>query len=147
MILNESDMPKGILYAYDGRVTIEQHLSGRIKPALVLPNLMPTVGRVGVLNGLLASIDEVKLGDDGSARTAGMTDLVSEQFSASPTDQRVSGTKRYTELYVGSAEANFTHREIGIFSGTTLISTLVIDPEFEKTTAKTRTYIWTCGWD
>ena len=140
-------MPRGRLYAYDGRVTIDQHLSGQIKPVFVLPNLMPTVGKQFLVGtGSLGDIDAVKLGGDGTARTAGLTDIISEQFSASPTDSRVVGTKRVVELYVGTGEANFTHREIGLFAGTTLISTLVITPEFVKTTAKTRSYIWEGGW-
>ena len=138
---------KGVLFAYDGKIIIDQHLSGQARPVFVLPNLMPTVGRAFLVDsGSIGDIDTVKLGDDGTARTAGLTDIISEQFSASPTDSRVVGTKRVVELYVGTAEANFTHREIGLFAGTTLISTLVITPEFVKTTAKTRSYIWEGGW-
>ena len=140
-------MPRGRLYAYDGRVTIDQHLSGQIKPVFVLPNLMPTVGKQFLVGtGSLGDIDAVKLGGDGTARAASMTDIVNSLFSASPTDARASGTKRVVELYVGTAEANFTHREIGLFAGTVLISTLVISPEFVKTVLKTRSYIYEIGW-
>jgi len=146
LILRDNDMPTGRLYAYDGKVTIDEHLSGQIKPAFVLPNLIVTVGKTYILENSPADIDEVKLGDGATARTVIMTDIVNELFSAAPTDARVTGTKRITELFVGVSEANFTHREIGIFANSTLISTLVITPEFEKTTAKTRTYIHELGW-
>ena len=147
--MNENNMPSGTLYAYDGRVTIDGHLSGLYEPVLVLPNLIPTAGRAYlVTEGSIGDIDTVKLGADGTTRAMGQTDLFSPQFAASPTDMRVSGTKRIVELFVGVEEANgFMHREIGFFAGSTLISTLRIVPEFEKTSAKTRTYIYSIGWD
>ncbi len=148
-ILYESLGLKGTLFAYDEKVTIDEHIAGTKTPAFVSPNLIPTVGRqyiLGSTSGSLADIDACCLGDDGSVRASTDTDLKNLQFTASPTDARVTGTKRYTELFVGTSEANFTHREFGVKAGTTLISTIVIDPAFEKTTAKTRTYIHELGW-
>jgi len=135
----------GKLYAYEGRVTIDQHLSGQVKPIFVAENLIPTVGRQYILSNSLANIDTVKIGDDGSARSLSDTDLKNPLFSASPTDKRVTGTKRITELLVGVNEANFTHREFGVFAGSTLISTLAI-ADWVKDNTKTRTYIHELGW-
>lgn len=146
MLLREK-LFKGQLFAYDRRITIAEHLSGRYKPALLIRNLVPTVGRVFILSGgSLADIDNVKIGDDGSTRLATDTDLNNPLYECFPTDYRVVGTRRITELLIGASEANFIHREIGIFAGTTLISTLKILPEFEKTITKTRTYIHEMGW-
>ena len=146
MLLREK-LFKGQLFAYDRRVTIAEHLQQRFKPNLFLGNLVPTVGRVYILGGgVLSAIDNVKIGDDGSTRLAADTDLNNPLYECFPTDYRVVGTRRITELLVGTSEANFTHREIGIFAGTTLISTLKILPEFEKTIVKVRTYIHEMGW-
>ena len=140
---------KGTLYVYDGKVTIDEHLAGIKTPAFVINNLIPTVGRAYIMGGSgesLADIDACCLGDNATARALSDTDLKSLIFTASPTDARVSGTKRITELFVGINEANFTHREFGLKANGTLISTLVLTPEFVKTTAKTRTYIHSLGW-
>lgn len=148
MILHETDMPRGTLYVYTGKVTIDEHLSRQKEPAFVLPNMIVTTGRQYLINtGPLTDINIVKLGDDGTARSLGLIDLVSPQFTAGPTDIRISGTQIIIELFVGVEEANFIHREIGLFAGEVLISTLKVVPEFEKTTAKTRTYLYTLGWD
>jgi hypothetical protein len=138
-------MLKGKLYIYKGKVTIDEHLSGQVQPSHVINNLMPTVGRVYTLTESLSNIDEVRLGDDNTARVSSDMDLYNPLFTAYPTDKRVVGTKRITELFVGVNEANFMHREIGIFAEGALISTLVMS-DFEKTTAKTRTYIHEMGW-
>jgi hypothetical protein len=143
--LHELDMPKGRLYVYDGKVTIDEHLQVTKEPIQQINNLIPIAGRVFILTQSLSQINECVVGDNGSTRTLGDTDLKNPLFSAVPTDYRVSGTKRITELFVGINEANFTHREFGIKANGTLISTLAIG-EFEKTTAKTRTYIHEMGW-
>ena len=136
---------KGQLHIFEGRVTIDDYLAGK-KPLQTIDNLMPTVGRVYALTGSLANIDECCLGSNGGARSASDTDLLTELYSAYPTDKRVVGTTRITELFIGIAEANFTIREFGIKAEDNLISTLIISPEIEKTTAKTYTFIHTMGW-
>lgn len=139
-------MPSGRLFAYEGRVTIDEHLAGLCTTVSVAKNLIPTVGRVHMLTQSAADIDTLAIGDNGSARALSDQDLKNRLFTAVPTDSRIVGTKKVMELFVGINEANFVHREFGAFAGETLISTLIIAPEFEKTTAKTRTYIWEMGW-
>lgn len=137
----------GRLFVYEGRASISQHLVGSAKPTAVIDNMMPTAGRAWLMGGgSLSDIDAVKIGDDATARQMSQTDLFNSLFSASPTSFRVVDTKRVTELFVGVGVANFTHREIGIFAGSVLVSTLVIDPEFTKDVTKTRTYIHEMGW-
>ena len=142
---------RGVLHVYDGKVTIDLHLSGRIKPTLILCNLIPDVGRAYILgNGnSFSDISQVALGDNGTAKTRADTQLNNERFRAGPTDWRVVGLQRFTEFFVGINDANFTHREFGLFAGTNIgganegtpLSLLVITPEWEKTEALTRTYI------
>ena len=139
-------MPSGRLFAYDGRVSIEEHLAGLCSPKSITNNLIPIAGRVHLLTLSPANIDTLAIGDNGSARSLADEDLKNKLFTAAPTDSRIVGTKKIMELFVGINEANFIHREFGAFAGGTLISTLIIAPEFEKTTAKTRTYIWEMGW-
>ena len=145
MNLHEPLTLKGRLFVYEGRVTIDDHLSGA-QPVRIIDNLISTVGRVYILTESLADIDACCLGDNGGARTAGDTALKNQLFSATPTDKRVVGTVRITELFIGIAEANFTIREFGIKASGTLISTLIVDPALEKTSAKTYTFIHSCGW-
>lgn len=146
MRIKEKDMPQGTLYAYDGYVSIDEHIAGLKEPALILHNMIPTVGRTHILNNGVTGIDTVCLGDSAAARALTDTDLKSLQFSASATDTRLSGAKWYTQIYLPTTSANFTHREIGIKDGTVLISTLVIDPAFTKDASATRTYIHELGW-
>lgn len=136
---------KGRLFIYEGRVSIDQYLQGA-KPLRTIDNLIPTAGRVYILTNSLADIDEAVLGDDDTPRTDADEDLYNELFSATPTDKRVVGTVRITELFIGVAEANFDIAEFGIKANGVLISTLVVDPVLEKTSAKTYTLIHSCGW-
>ena len=143
--LHEPIDMKGRLYIYEGRVTIDQHLAG-VEPLQVIDNLIPTVGRVYALTNALSNINACVLGASNAAREMSDTDLKIPLFSATPTDKRVIGTVRITELFIGIAEANFTIREFGVKANGVLISTLVINPAVEKTTAKTYTFIHAMGW-
>ena len=136
---------KGRLHIYEGRVTIDDHLAG-VEPLQSINNLMPTVGRQYALTGSLSNIDESCLGSNGGARSASDTELLTEIYTAYPTDKRVVGTTRITELFIGAAEANFTIREFGLKAEGSLISTLVVTPEIVKTSAKTYTFIHVMGW-
>ena len=144
--MKERITPKGVLYVYEGKVTIDDFLRGQ-KPSLVINNLIPDIGRNHILDEMQGLIDEVVIGDDDSERSRDDEDLKSEQFSAFPTDKRRVGQQLITELFVGTDEANFTHREFGIKVDGQLMSTLVIEPEFEKDSNKTRTYIHTFDFD
>lgn len=136
---------KGRLHIYGGRVTIDDYLAGA-QPLQTIDNLMPTVGRYYALTGSLSNINEVMLGSNGGARSAADTELLTELYTAYPTDKRVVGTARITELFIGISEANFTIREFGIKAEGSLISTLVVSPDIVKTTAKTYTFIHVMGW-
>ena len=136
---------KGKLLIYEGRVTINDYLAGA-EPTHTINNLMPTAGRQYALTGSLSNIDECCLGSNGGARAASDTDLLTNLYTAYPTDKRVVGTTRITELFIGMAEANFTIREFGIKAEGSLISTLVVSPDIVKTTAKTYTFIHVMGW-
>lgn len=145
MNLHEPLNLKGRLFIYGGRVTIDDFLNGA-KPLRIIDNLIPTVGRVYILTESLSDINEVALGSNGAARNLSDTDLKTPLFSATPTDKRVVGTVRITELFIGVAEANFNIAEFGIKANGVLISTLVVNPVLEKTSAKTYTLIASMGW-
>jgi len=107
------------------------------------PNLVTNVGLRKLLNYLLdvvtPGLQYIAVGSDSTTPSSGDTALGSEIDRKSVMDRKLVNTAVRFSTWFGSAEANGTWREIGLFDksvGGTLFCRSLIDPPIEKTADK-----------
>jgi len=126
-----------------GTFRINVLLEDRVVEIRETTNLIPDVGLKKLLNYLLCittpALSHIAVGSGTAAPTSGDTALISEIGRKAFLDKKLTDTSILLSVWFGSADANGTWNEIGIFdaaTGGTLFARSLVSPAIEKTPEK-----------